>query len=362
MLRSASPSSAAFKEASQLPTASVDSVSRRGTLQIEAFKPELFEPASPPSRPDSTFRRLTGHRRAGSVAAAMLAIALHAVLVSSALTGAGNSRLQRPQPIGGLIGASTLASGQVLEWIDLSAAETGGRTEPPKSPESPAVNPPLIKVKHELLALRMPVFSIPTDAVSPSQAPSSSPAAGDSSLYGQYVGQIDARIKRAWLRPRTAIGAPLFKCRVQVVQDLTGTIEEIRLGECNGTERWRASLVTAINAASPLPAPPVPGVFSHVIRLYFESRDFDPALDTRDFESEYGALSDNSTDPLSQLADQLKQSNGAVIELRMQGSRTPAFGLQSQGIDRPEPSDARADEDSRSGGEPGNKFDEKTSD
>ena len=43
-------------------------------------------------------------------------------------------------------------------------------------------------------------------------------------LYGRYVGQIRARIERAWLRPCSLIGASSFTCVVQIVQDRVGTV------------------------------------------------------------------------------------------------------------------------------------------
>jgi hypothetical protein len=61
----------------------------------------------------------------------------------------------------------------------------------------------------------------------PTEATKSSGAKADAEsarLFGQYLGQIDARIDRAWLRPRTRIGADRFVCQVRIEQDDLGTV------------------------------------------------------------------------------------------------------------------------------------------
>ena len=105
-------------------------------------------------------------------------------------------------------------------------------------------------------------------------------ASGDaenrSHLIGIYSGQIQARIERAWSRPRTPVNdannsatdsVDYFHCQVQIVQDSVGNVQEILLLNCNGTPAWQRSLVAAIQQASPLPAPPDPKVFSRSISL-----------------------------------------------------------------------------------------------
>lgn len=103
-------------------------------------------------------------------------------------------------------------------------------------------------------------------------------------MFGRYTGQISARIERAWEKPRTpvndsiaagsgqAVEPDTFVCQVQIRQDNQGSVEEVLLLACNGTEVWRHSLVAAIYQASPLPAPPVPTVFKHAITMTFEGR------------------------------------------------------------------------------------------
>jgi hypothetical protein len=90
-----------------------------------------------------------------------------------------------------------------------------------------------------------------------------------SSLFGRYVGQIDARIQRAWSKPRAAPKVGIFTCRVRIEQDSRGAVMEIALERCNGDAAWQLSLVQAIQLASPLPAPPDPKVFTHILRMEF---------------------------------------------------------------------------------------------
>jgi hypothetical protein len=45
----------------------------------------------------------------------------------------------------------------------------------------------------------------------------------------------------------------------------------IELRHCNGNDRWQRSLVSAIEHASPLPAPPIPSVFARMLVLNFSS-------------------------------------------------------------------------------------------
>lgn len=99
-------------------------------------------------------------------------------------------------------------------------------------------------------------------------------------LLGIYFRQIQARVERVWRRPRTPVNdgsdstetnssVGYFRCQVQIVQDSNGRVQEILLPNCNGSTAWQRSLVSAIQQASPLPAPPSTSVFSHSIMLNF---------------------------------------------------------------------------------------------
>ncbi len=113
-------------------------------------------------------------------------------------------------------------------------------------------------------------------------------AAGDqlahALLFGRYLAQVQARIERAWQRPRTEIGAARFQCRVRVVQTPDGRVTQILYDGCSGADRWRKSLDAAIRTASPLPAPPDRSVYADAMSLQFESDPFDPRGSAEGFE------------------------------------------------------------------------------
>lgn len=120
------------------------------------------------------------------------------------------------------------------------------------------------------------------------RAPIAEATTGDrqlqAALFGRYIGQIQARVERAWLRPRTPIGAASFECRVQLLQNKRGEVQEVTLQRCNGDVRWGVSLVQAIQRASPLPAPPDPTVFAESLQLSFHSAAFVSGGDGEGFE------------------------------------------------------------------------------
>jgi len=109
-------------------------------------------------------------------------------------------------------------------------------------------------------------------------------AAEHARLYGRYLGQLQARIERAWMRPRSEIGAPQFSCRARIQQDRRGHVLGIGLDHCNGRERWQQSLMSAIRTASPLPAPPDTSVYADVLWLSFSSEPFKEGGSTQGFE------------------------------------------------------------------------------
>lgn len=110
-----------------------------------------------------------------------------------------------------------------------------------------------------------------------------------SMLFGRYTGQIDARIQRAWRKPRGAIDEPsaaanTFRCQARIVQEASGAVKEIELMQCNGSPAWQLSLVRAIQLASPLPAPPDPSVFTSVLTLAFEGQPYAPGYREDEYE------------------------------------------------------------------------------
>jgi hypothetical protein len=151
------------------------------------------------------------------------------------------------------------------------------------NPELPSPHLQAIRIPK---ALAKVALLIPDIDLRPTPDASVADAARLSKLYGRYVGQIAARIDRAWLRPRTAIGAPEFSCQVRITQDADGRVLEQMLEQCNGDSRWQLSLVQAIQSASPLPAPPDPDVFSRTLHLAFTGEAYSPENPADQYESQ----------------------------------------------------------------------------
>jgi len=116
------------------------------------------------------------------------------------------------------------------------------------------------------------------------QSPESNDAGDRAMLFGRYMGQVNARIERAWLRPRSPTGDTHFQCQVSITQDKIGNVTEVTLQDCNGDALWQQSLVNAIQSASPLPAPPDPEVFSSTLTSRFESIEYNAGSPTDGFE------------------------------------------------------------------------------
>ena len=111
-------------------------------------------------------------------------------------------------------------------------------------------------------------FPLPESGPAPADADDAE-SSTRSMLFGRYMGQIDARIQRAWFKPHKVPKNGLFTCRVRIEQGPTGAVTEIVLERCNRDAAWQMSLVQAIQVASPLPAPPDPKVFTPVLHMEF---------------------------------------------------------------------------------------------
>lgn len=217
-------------------------------------------------------------RLATAAIAACLTVALHALLITSLLWSAGSPD-HRPDDAGALDSFAPEAADDgalkvvlIQDASDAPPAAFAGGGAPLSTVRTIVALPnadPLSDMR----------FSLPEISVdSPSSVSTPAPdTAARSAMYGRYVGQIDARIERAWQRPRTAIGAPFFTCLVRVDQDSRGTVLEITLEHCNGSERWQRSLVRAIESASPLPGPPDPAIFTRILHLSFQSQPYSQA-------------------------------------------------------------------------------------
>ncbi len=142
---------------------------------------------------------------------------------------------------------------------------------------------------------------------------------GRSMMFGRYMGQVSARVERVWMRPRSVPATGSFSCRVQITQNQHGGVQEVVLQECTNDVRWQMSLVRAIEAASPFPAPPDPGVFSNLIVLEFDSDPYVAGADAQGFEPAAADPPPASIPSATQAVTRHKRADGSV-DLTIVGS------------------------------------------
>lgn len=93
-------------------------------------------------------------------------------------------------------------------------------------------------------------------------------------LKARYIRAIQAHVEQRWFEP-PGIGRGA-SCTVHVMQIPGGEVVGMRFGACNGGEAMRRSIETAVRNASPLPAPPEPGLFEREVRLVFTPKEPKP--------------------------------------------------------------------------------------
>lgn len=199
------------------------------------------------------------------------ALLLHVMLVVPLALGmAGKSRTTTPDIAEGILGGRTDVT-SVLIMVAVSSGLSSEDTPDFLAPRS--VMPDLAASINAL---------VPTPDLGDAQAfeeERQDAQAADSQrnalLTGQYLGQVMARIERAWARPRTPIDADRFSCRVKIEQDRLGRVSAVELMRCNGTAAWQRSLVSAIELASPLSAPSNTSLPAGTLVLDFSSFAYD---------------------------------------------------------------------------------------
>lgn len=290
----------------------------RGSLEVIEY---VARPASSEAIPagrafiseDLLSRLRLEHRTLTSCAAAVVVVALHALVVVPAIWAGGGSR----QPLERKYQGDSAMQVVVLED---SAGRSGAITQ--------RSLPTLRAIGVTDALMTHPMAALPAE-VSDSSSAQPDGQTGFGEKYGRYLGQIRARIDRAWQRPRTAIGAPIFQCQVQVDQDSLGRVQEVTLLDCNGDAPWQLSLVRAIEAASPLPAPSDPAVFVHHVLLAFRAVAYSPgepaalyeppsAVPANDESRESGNESQNAFRALREAAQAPKPG---VLKLQIEGSK-----------------------------------------
>lgn len=139
-----------------------------------------------------------------------------------------------------------------------------------------------------------------TDEQSPT-AEATGNEAGRALIFGRYMGQIKARIQRAWEYPAESPQTS-FQCQVQIKQNKKGEVMEVTLQRCGEDPDWQLSLAQAIQRASPLSAPPDESVFTEVVTLSMEAQRIESPVGDQDIYASLAVPADNSSIDSNQLA------------------------------------------------------------
>jgi hypothetical protein len=292
---------------------------QRGSLDISEFVPrqsvpEAISPHCHRAPLDLLSRLRLEYRALTSCVAAVSALALHVPFIATVLSGGGAIAHSKDRNYQG--------DPSAFQWITIESS-----SHSPATDRHPPVPPPTLTEINVTAAA--PTLAPLSRETAGSGSAQSDDRAGLGAMYGRYRGQIQARVDRAWLRPRTAIGAPIFQCQVQIDQDTTGRVLATTLRECNGSTRWQLSLVHAIQAASPLPAPPNPAVFVHHVLLTFRAAAYSSGSSVQLYEPP-GAVpaigkpdADNALSPgaFQTLAEAARAHSSKAMQLRIEGSK-----------------------------------------
>ncbi|HTY50463.1 MAG TPA: hypothetical protein VMB48_12315 [Steroidobacteraceae bacterium] len=177
-------------------------------IDVTVFDPEVVRRevrAAARARPRArrAFLDLPTRNFLGSGLCAALIAALHTAVLVPLLAGGGAHARPHAPPLAD----SAQAAGQddVLQVSFISAGP------PDRSALAADIGEPALQqISVDLRSLQPPAVEAPANLAPDSGAQASADSAGDSLMAGRYMGQIDARIQRVWLRPRTSIGATSF--------------------------------------------------------------------------------------------------------------------------------------------------------
>jgi hypothetical protein len=238
-------------------------------------------------------------------------LTLHGIAFQSLIVGSSSLKARPPE----VQGAGSLRVGAVTapteELVLVTVAEVP-KADPDLMVQITSLVPQIEQLPISIVIPDpLPAVDLASADPAAQESSRSTPAAGDRAMralmFGRYTGQISARIERAWVRPRSPVNDDTegsesstgddvstsdetFRCRVQIRQDARGNVQEVLLLKCNGTEAWRHSLVVAINQSSPLPAPPIPTVFTRALNMTFEAQAYGPGGAADEYEIEPRAV------------------------------------------------------------------------
>ncbi len=90
----------------------------------------------------------------------------------------------------------------------------------------------------------------------------------NSGAKARYVYGIQQQIQRHWVEPASAETG--LECVVNVRQLPGGEVVGATIGQCNGDDAVKRSIVAAVHRASPLPEPEDPILFDRNLRIIFK--------------------------------------------------------------------------------------------
>ncbi len=95
--------------------------------------------------------------------------------------------------------------------------------------------------------------------------------ARSSGALASWKAQIAEKIQRNWRRPPAARAG--IVCELDVTQVPGGEVTKASVGECNGDQAVKDSIVDAAYRSSPLPPPPDPSLFERELQITFRPAD-----------------------------------------------------------------------------------------
>lgn len=204
------------------------------------------------------------------VLAVVVTLLVHLILATPLVLGTAEHRKRTADGVGTTAYASRGDLVESMVLLDLSALSASESESPAPPLASEGITPAQLEL---MLASSepQPPPELKTEDFEDSETTSEAAGdpAGNAALFGRYMGQIVARIERAWMRPRSAIEGGRFECRTRITQDDRGNVQSIEIQDCSSDDAWRNSLTTAIKRASPLSAPPEPWLFTRTLTLMF---------------------------------------------------------------------------------------------
>ena len=127
----------------------------------------------------------------------------------------------------------------------------------PESPQVTSPQPFTVPTHVAVQAVETPTLLL--DALEPT---------AEEKWRGIYLGQVRARIERAWeSAANRGSTRDTAGCEVRVTQDRRGRVLDVAFGDCRVPSSERESLVRTIRGAAPLPAPPADSPFSSQVAL-----------------------------------------------------------------------------------------------